>query len=257
MNLIWRYFSAIASRCIFVAHSVYSIHEILNRIYMGDDEKANNSAVWTIVIMLGLILIEGVYTLIIRKGNEYKQLVSYRTYFHIWCTFYHIWEWRFLYRNIRGLHQITDYKLSCIFLQMVGVLPHIYIEVIDFQYFKCQDFEEICPSLLLFEASRLAKLDSLQISVDHDCIIFIAVYCLNFTIYGDKKSLYGNKNHITMITLWCLIDVPPLINFLIFPPWTSLFEPPFWLLTFKNSLNTFSTVLLFVISFMIQKENFL
>lgn len=72
MGLIWRYFSAVASRLIFVVHSIYSLRETLNRIYVGDAHKADNSSFWAFTILLGIITLEGAYTLIIRKGNEYK-----------------------------------------------------------------------------------------------------------------------------------------------------------------------------------------
>jgi len=72
MGFLWRCSAAILSRLIFVFHAVYSLWEILKRLYIDDEALVKESKYWTLTLILALIVIEGAYTLIIRKGHEYK-----------------------------------------------------------------------------------------------------------------------------------------------------------------------------------------
>lgn len=72
MGFFWRCSAAIASRLIFVFHAVYSLHEILKRIYVDDSASVKESKYWLLTLILALIVLEGGYTMVIRKGHEYK-----------------------------------------------------------------------------------------------------------------------------------------------------------------------------------------
>eukprot|EP00111_Clytia_hemisphaerica_P006229 TCONS_00018041-protein len=72
MSLCWRFSAAILSRLIFVFHSVWSLREILQRIYVDDAVSVKESKYWLLTLILALIVLEGAYTVIIRKGHEYK-----------------------------------------------------------------------------------------------------------------------------------------------------------------------------------------
>ena len=72
MGFLWRVSAAISSRLVFVGHAIWSLNEILARIYIDDVYFFKNSNYWTLTLILALIVIEGGYTLVVRKGHEYK-----------------------------------------------------------------------------------------------------------------------------------------------------------------------------------------
>lgn len=72
MGLLSRVAVAIASRLIFVFHAVYSLQEILKRIHVNDEASVKENKYWLLTLILALIVLEGGYTMVIRKGHEYK-----------------------------------------------------------------------------------------------------------------------------------------------------------------------------------------
>lgn len=72
MGFLLRCSAAIASRLIFVFHAVYSLQEILKRVYVDDATSVKESKYWLLTLILALIVLEGGYTMVIRKGHEYK-----------------------------------------------------------------------------------------------------------------------------------------------------------------------------------------
>lgn len=74
MGLLFQYFSAIASRIIFIAHAVYSLYLIAHR-FSHDESNISYEVYWSIMAIPALILVEGIYTVYKRKGQEYEMLV--------------------------------------------------------------------------------------------------------------------------------------------------------------------------------------
>lgn len=72
MGVFLRSSSAIASRLVFVSHAVWSLRETIYRVYHANKTEAENSVYWTLTIIIGFMALEGIYTLVIRKGQEYK-----------------------------------------------------------------------------------------------------------------------------------------------------------------------------------------
>lgn len=74
MGLLFQYFSAVASRIIFIAHAVYSLYVIVHR-FSHAESNMSYEVYWSIMAIPALILAEGMYTVYKRKGQEYEMLV--------------------------------------------------------------------------------------------------------------------------------------------------------------------------------------
>ena len=72
MASLWKLFSAIGSRLVFIGHGIWSLKTTIDRINVGKTDSTKSSIYWTISIPLCFLFVEGFYNLIKRKGEEYK-----------------------------------------------------------------------------------------------------------------------------------------------------------------------------------------